>query len=315
MPVLVLLVTLLLLPAMVTAEPLRVFTSVLPLKTFVERVGGEHVVVQSVVQPGFSPHTYEPTPRQLGELADAALYVRTGMPFEEAWLPRFRAANADMQIVDARNGIELRELEYHVHDDGDGHGQDHGHKDDHHAHDDGHGHGHGDDHGHGAHAGNELDPHVWTSPVLVQAMATTILDALVDLDPANAPAYRQNHATLVAELERLDRELRSLLEPLPRREFMVFHPAWGYFAETYGLRQVPIEHEGKEPGARTLARLIAQARDQQIRVVFVQPQFDDRQARRVADAIEGRVIAVDPLAADYADNLRRVATAFAEAMQ
>jgi zinc transport system substrate-binding protein len=194
MPIRVIL-SILLLPSLVLAEPLSVFTSVLPLKTFVERLGGERVAVQSVVQPGFSPHTYEPTPRQLGELSGATLYLRSGLPFEDAWMPRFSSANPDMQVIDARTGIELRDLEHHVHDD-DGHGDGHGHHD-------GHDHGHHNDHGHEekVHAESELDPHVWTNPVLVKRMATTILDALVELDPANAPGYRQNHADFVAELD------------------------------------------------------------------------------------------------------------------
>ena len=115
--------------------------------------------------------------------------------------------------------------------------------------------------------------------------------------------------------EALDRELHALLDPLPNRGFMVFHPAWGYFADSYGLAQVPIEHEGKEPGARALAALIDQANRENIKVVFVQPQFDKRSATQVARAIGGAVVAVDPLAADYVDNLRRVGREFAQALQ
>lgn len=268
------------LPALVGAEPLRVFTSVLPLKTFVEKVGGPHVEVRAMVQAGYDPHTYEPTPQQIVGLTEAVLYVGAGMPFEDAWMARIRSANPDMQILDV--GGDARE------------------------------HGHGDE-GH-THAG-EADPHVWTSPRLAQQMAGLIRDRLSALDPRNGADYAAHHDAFVAELEALDRDIRGLLDPLVHRRFMVFHPAWGYFAEAYGLVQVPIEHEGKEPGARTLAAIIEKARQDKVRVVFVQPQFDRRSATQVARAIDGAVIAVDPLAADYTENLREVARQFAGALR
>jgi zinc transport system substrate-binding protein len=161
----------------------------------------------------------------------------------------------------------------------------------------------------------EQDPHVWTSPPLVRYMAGRIRDKLNELAPDHAADFARNHDALLAELDALDAELHTLLDPLVNRKFMVFHPAWGYFADHYGLIQVPIEHQGKSPGARALAALIEQAKQERIKVVFVQPQFDKRQARQVAQAIGGVVVAVDPLAADYVDNLRRVGQQFAQALQ
>jgi len=260
-------------------EPLLVFTSVVPLKTFVERVGGEHVEVQAMVQPGRSPATYDPTPRQVAALARADLYVRVGVPFEAAWMKRIRSANSGMPVLDAREGIDLRR-----HDGGD----------------DGHGH-------------EELDPHVWTSPPLVKVMAANIRDALIRLDPVHRADYDAGYRTFAAELDALDRAIRGLLADVPRRRFLVYHPAWGYFADTYGLTQVAIEREGKEPGARALAALIDQARREGVGVIFVQPQFNRRSAEQVARTIGGRVEAIDPLAANYEDNLRRVARTIAEA--
>ena len=305
-------------PALGFTEPLRVFASVVPIQTFVEKIGGQHVDARIMVRPGFNPHTYDPTPQQIGALAGTALYVRTGVPFEKAWMERIRSANPGMQVFDARDGIALRVLEAHSHDEP-------GHDAEHHE-ESGHDPAHGteaahDDHDeHEAHAAehnhdHEQDPHVWTSPPLVRHMVDRIRDKLAELDPAHAADFGRNHDAFVAELEALDRELHALLDPLPNRRFMVFHPAWGYFADTYGLTQVPIEREGKEPGARALAALIDQAKADKIRVVFVQPQFDKRQARQVAQAIGGAVISVDPLAADYLDNLRRVGREFAKALQ
>ena len=98
------------------------------------------------------------------------------------------------------------------------------------------------------------------------------------------------------------------------RKFLVFHPAWGYFADRYGLEQVAIEYQGKEPGAKAVARIISMAQKEGISVIFVQPQFDQRLARQIADSIEGQVIVVDPLSSNYINNMRAVARQFGKAM-
>ncbi|MEA3277787.1 MAG: zinc ABC transporter substrate-binding protein [Pseudomonadota bacterium] len=270
-------------------EVLRVFVSVPPQQTFVERIGGERVQVRTMVQPGHSPATYDPSPRQVAELAKADLYVRTGVPFEDAWMTRIRAANPDLRMLDVRKGIPLRELS--ASDQGDVAG------------------GSEAIHVHG----EEKDPHIWTSPPLVKIMARNIRDTLSELDPTGGHDYAANYAAFAAELDALDRDIREQLAHLPARRFMVFHPAWGYFADTYGLTQVPIETEGKEPGPRTLAALIEQAKREGVKVVFVQPQFDEKSAQQVARAIGGRVEFIDPLSPDYVQNLRRVTRLIAQA--
>ncbi|MCB1800772.1 MAG: zinc ABC transporter substrate-binding protein [Gammaproteobacteria bacterium] len=311
---LLLLLVLLIVQGVGLAEPLRVFASVVPIQAFVEKIGGQHVDARAMVRPGFNPHTYDPTPQQISALSGAALYVRTGVPFEKAWMDRIRSANPEMQVLDARDGIALREMEAHSHDEP-GHHTEHAERTAHGGVNGGH-ESH-DDHGkHEGHAGeHEQDAHVWVSPPLVRQMIGRIRDKLAEMAPEHAAEFARNHDAFIAELEALDLELHALLDPLSNRRFMVFHPAWGYFADTYRLVQVPIEDQGKQPGARALAALIDQAKGDRIKVVFVQPQFDKRQARRVAQAIGGAVIAVDPLAADYVDNLRRVGREFAQALQ
>jgi zinc transport system substrate-binding protein len=296
------------------AAPLSVFVSVLPLQTFVEKVGGDRVETRVMVQPGHSPATYDPSPQQVAALAEADLYLRVGVPFENAWMKRIRAANPDMPVLDLRDGLTLRPLEAHVHEDGLVHGgeagddQDHGHE---HDNDNDNDNEHSDLDG--SDPRRSMDAHIWTSPPLVRQMASAIRDMLTRLDPDGAAVYAERQAAFDAELAALDRDLEAILSGLERRSFLVYHPAWGYFADTYDLTQVPIEHEGKMPGARRLTALIEQARAADTRVIFVQPQFDRRAAARVAQAIGGRVETVDPLAADYADNLRRVAQLIVEA--
>ena len=263
--------------------PLEVFVSILPEKHFVERVGGSRVAVSVMVGPGRSPETYEPTPAQLSRLSRARIYFSIGVDFEGVWMKRVAAANPRMRIVDLRRGITLRRIEPPPEAP--------------------------------AGEGGLPDPHVWTSPPLVKIMAATIRDALSELDPENRREYGGNYEALAADLDRLDRDIRASLKGIRTRSFMVFHPAWGYFADTYGLKQIPIEAEGKEPSARTLARVIATGRSERVKVIFVQAQFSRRTAETIAQAIGARVIAVDPLAEDYDANLRSAASRFAEAMR
>ncbi|WP_296696286.1 metal ABC transporter solute-binding protein, Zn/Mn family [Thiocapsa sp. UBA6158] len=265
------------------ADPLTVFVSVAPQETFVSRIGGEHVRVQALVKAGQDPHAYEPTARQVAALADADLYVRVGIGFEEAWMPRLLAANPSMRLLDARDGIAVRPEDA--------------------------GHDHGDhDHDHDA-----IDPHVWTSPARVRIMAARIREALADLAPAYAADFAAGYEGFVADLDALDAAICARLDGVEKRRFMVYHPAWGYFAEDYGLEQVAIEREGKEPGARALTAMIEQARRDGIRVIFVQPQLNPAAAEQVAQAIGGQVAVIDPLSGDYFANLRRVADLIAGA--
>lgn len=293
------LIFLLLISASSWAEPLRVFVSVLPQKTFVEKLGGDHVEVRAMVQPGYSPATYDPTPQQISALAKTALYVRIGVPFERAWMKRIRSTNPDMQVLDARQGIQLPIIHRH--------GQAYeNNKDEHHRSNQGR---------EGLHDESERDPHIWTSPPLVKRMGKTIRDTLSALDPANEQDYARNYDAFADELDALDRDIRALLGGVTNRKFMVFHPAWSYFADTYGMIQVSVEKEGKEPGPRSLAALIEQAKRDNVKVILVQPQFHRKSAQQVAHAIGGRVVAIDPLSADYADNLRRVTQQIAAAVQ
>lgn len=265
------------LPASAYAGPLRIFTSVLPIKTLTEQIGGQHVVVQALVRPGFDPHTYEPTPQQVVALSQANLYIRVGMPFEQTWVPRIRSANQQMQFLDAQPLVSTHAHQHDIH----------------------------------AHAS---DPHAWTSPVAAQQMALRIRDKLIALAPQYTSTFRQNHANLAQALGDLHDFISQRLAPFSGQKFLVFHPAWGHFAETYQLHQIAIQQEGKEPGIRTLANSIQQAIQADIRIIFAQPQFDQRLAAQVAKAIGGKVVLVDPLAADYSNNLRQVAENLARAL-
>lgn len=279
-----LLVLMLLLSSSIVAdERLKVAVSIVPQKNLVQQIGGGLVDVQLVVQPGQSPATYEPTPRQMADFSQADLYYRIGVPFEHVWMERIQSAYPDMSILDARAGIKLRAMD----------------EEDHH------------DHGH-AHDEDGLDPHIWLSPPLIKIMAQRLKDRLIELLPKHRDVLVNNHAEFAESLDKLDADIRAILSGTESKKFMVYHPSWGYFADTYGLQQIPIESEGKEPGAKALAHLIEEAKHNHIGAIFVQKQFSQDQAKAVASAVGTKVVAIDPLSADYPENLRDVAKALAD---
>ena len=270
------------------ARPLRAFVSILPQKFFVEKIGGDLVDVAVMVEPGANPHTYEPKPKQMVALAKTSVYFAIGVPFETVWLAKIAGTNPNMLVVHTEAGIPKIPMKVH-HDEGSP--REHGH------------------------AGIK-DPHVWLSPPLVMILAGNILEALLRLDPAHGAVYEKNHTSFMKELVGLDEEIRAALRGKGKNvEFMVFHPAWGYFAQTYGLEQVPVEIEGKEPKPAELQYLIQYARERGIKVVFVQPQFSSLAAQAIAKSIGGQIVFVDPLAADWATNLRQVALKFKAALK
>jgi zinc transport system substrate-binding protein len=262
-------------PVSSPADTMQVFVSVLPQKFFAERVGGGRVSVSVMVGPGQSPATYEPTPKQMSRLEDSLIYFRIGVPFEKVWMDRVAEANPGMKIVDTGEQVTARRP--------------------------------GDR--------EEIDPHVWTSPLLADHVARTMKDAFAAADPDHRVEYEQNYRLLAADLRRLDIDIRAILGPLEQRRFMVFHPSWGYFADTYGLEQIAIEKHGTEPGAKHLAEVIETARSGKLRVIFVQEQFSRRNAEAVARETGAKIVVVNPLAEDYIANLKSVATLFAEAMR
>jgi zinc transport system substrate-binding protein len=160
-----------------------------------------------------------------------------------------------------------------------------------------------------------LDPHIWLSPPLARIVAMNIRDAFIREDPGHASAYRARYLKLSRKMNALDSELLSLFEKSKGSVFLVYHPSWGYFAATYGLRQVPIEPEGKQPSPKELSRLIQFARDRSIGTIFVQPQFSEKAARTIASSLDADIVALDPLAEDWLDNLSRVGERIAEALR
>ena len=266
-----------------SATKLKVVVTVCPQAEFVENIGGDKVDVTVMVPPGASPHTYEPTPGQMEELSRAKMYVEvgSGVEFELVWMDKLNAANRNMVVVDCSKGIELQQMMAGDEDEPAG----------------------------------SIDPHIWMSPRNARIMVQNIAGGLIQVDPDNCAYYEQNRDAYLQELAQLDQDISEGLSRVENRVFMVYHPAFGYFARDYDLIMLPIEAEGKEPTPAGLAHLIEQAREFNIKVIFASPQFNPQSAKVIADAIDGRVVFIDPLARDYLTNLRVLLGELVQAME
>jgi zinc transport system substrate-binding protein len=269
---------------------MKVLVSISPQAFLAERIGGDRITVDVLVPPGQSPATYVVNARQMARISDAAVWFRTGVPFENALVPKLADVVSGLRIVDTREGIVLRDM-FGGHDHGSEHGE--------HAH---------------AHEPGGKDPHIWLDPRNASKQAETMTRVLCELDPAGAADFRANLARLQQDLNALHARLSEALKPVAGKTFMVFHPSFGYFADAYGLKQEPIEIQGKTPTARQLAAIIERAREEGVKVIFVQPQFSRKSAQIVAQAVGGAVVPIDPLARDYITNLERMASAVVEGL-
>jgi zinc transport system substrate-binding protein len=259
------------------AAPLRVMVTVPPQRAFVERIGGDRVAVEVMVPPGADPHTYEPRPAARAALEKAQVYFALGDAFEGIWLERVARERHGPRIVRTDLGIPKIGAAGH---DGDSGG----------------------------------DPHIWLAPSLVKIQARHIRDGLAAIDPQGSALYAANYQGFARDLDRLDGDLNALFKDLPQREFVVFHPAWTYFAAAYGLTQVAVEVEGKNPTPAQMQRLLERMRERRIRVIFAQPQRSQRMAETVAASVGARVVVADDLSADWEPNLRAVAAELRRAL-
>ncbi|WP_041070019.1 metal ABC transporter solute-binding protein, Zn/Mn family [Thiolapillus brandeum] len=244
-----------------------VFVSVLPQKAIVQALAGDALQVEAMVGKGFNPATYQPSPRQIARLSRASLYIRAGVPFEQSWLPRFRSTNPSMIVLDMRHGLDL--LEDHEH-------------------------------------GQESDPHIWTDPLLVKAHARILAGELARHFPALEGTLEHNYRKLASRLDALNTELETRLAPLRGHAFLVYHPAWSYFAHRYGLHQMAVEAHGKEPNSRSLTELIHQARKAGIHTIITQPQHSVATAKVLARELNAKLVPIDPLSEDIFTSLRHL---------
>jgi zinc transport system substrate-binding protein len=232
-----------------------------------------------MIPPGANPHTYEPTPQQLAKLSTADLYIKIGtaVEFELVWMDKLVALNSQMVVCDSSQGIELLAVTGHYRKSAVYH--------------------------------QGYDPHIWLSPLNAAVMVSNISSALSQFDSTNADFYRSNAQSYIQRLYQLHRQIKDMLLERKGEAFIVFHPAWAYFAAEYGLTEIPIENDAKEPNARQLLNLIKEAKERGIRTVFVSPQFNKKSAEVIAREIQAEVVILDPLGVPYIENILKAAKA------
>jgi len=252
--------------------------SILPQKTFLKAIGGDKVNIALMVKPGNSPHTYEPKPSQMIDISKADIYFSIGIQFEEAWLPKFATQNKNMKIVNIGKSVKRIAMAEHHHD-----------EDVHEEH-------------------NSLDPHIWTSPNNVKIIAKNILTHLVEIDKNNKKYYEKNYDIFINSVNNTNTKIKEILNETNKgTKFMVFHPAWGYFAKQYSLVQVPIEIEGKKPKPRDIIKLIKDAKKQNIKAILTAPEFSDKLAKQIAKELNIPIIKISPLNPKWSNNLINLA--------
>jgi zinc transport system substrate-binding protein len=261
-----------------------VIVSVAPHKFFVEKIAGNTIKVGLMVPAGASSHTYEPTPRQMLQTSTADLWFQIGESFEPRASKALKSHNPNLKLVDLRKGVRLISSDSHQHN---------------------HSHAHGCSHP------DCQDMHFWLSAREGKAQAKTIAEALIALYPENKALYEKNLQAFIAELEALDQEISSTLQNLNNRTILVSHPAYAYFARDYNLRQLSIEFEGRDPTPQQLTRLIQEARQAGAKTIFIQPQYNNKGAKLIANQLGARIVELDPYSERYEDVMRQIAQSFA----
>ena len=252
-----------------------VTVSILPQKTFVEKIGGDDFKINVLVPPGASPAAYTLLPSQLKEIARSEVWFRIGyIGFEQSWKDKIKQANKEMKVVDVSEGLDLI-------------------------------YGEKEQHGDHVHIGG-VDPHIWLSPSLVKQMAKKIANALSGLKPENSTEYQANYMEFVKEIDQLDVKIRNTLKDYKGSEFITFHPSLSYYAREYGLVQHSLESGGKEPTPQHLREVVDLAKENNIQVIFIQSEFDRDHARVFAEEVDGEVVEVRPLDPHWAENLMEI---------
>ncbi|WP_373897356.1 metal ABC transporter solute-binding protein, Zn/Mn family [Haloimpatiens sp. FM7315] len=257
-------------------DKLTVAVSIVPEETFVKKVAGDLVNVVTLVPKGKSPENSQPTPEILEAFSSAKSYFTIGVPTEaSSILPKVKSMNENVKIIDLFSTVQNT---YKPRKFGE----------------------------------NSMDPHIWLSPKRAKIMVEAIKDDLSSLDPKNKKIYENNASNYIKSLDDLDIYVKNTLKNMKNRNFIVYHPAFGYFAEDYNLNMVALEKEGKEASPKDMEKVIDFAKKEDLKVVFYQDEVDSKQSTAFAESIKGKSKELSPLASNYIENIKSMAKAIAE---
>lgn len=257
-----------------------IYVSIAPLKYVVEQIADSATRIEVLVPETSSPESFEPTIQQVRDLANASVYVTTGLlDFERALAAKIPEIAPKTATVNLSEGIEVLEGSC--------------------------GHNHETDASHGGHG---ADPHIWLSPRIVAGMGQQIARQLGELHPESAAMYDNRAKLLAQRIDSLDRHIRQQLSHVKRRSFAIGHTSLSYYARDYGLEQIAVEVDGKEPSVKAMKALIDTLQQRGIRSVFYQLQTSDAAARTIARELpDGRAVVFDPMAEAWMENMYRLA--------
>ena len=254
--------------------------SIVPQKVFVQKIAGDSFDINILVPPGTSPETGSLLPSQLKDVVNSDIWFRIGLlEIEHSWQDKIVQANTKMKVVDLSEGLDLiiepNEYGGKVHEGG-------------------------------------IDPHTWLSPALVKQMAKKIADELIIMNPEKANEYNLNYIKFADEIDKLDIDIKESLREYQGKKLIVFHPCLSYFARDYGLTQYSLEAGGKEPTPQHMAEVVRTAKAENIKVIYIQSDFDQNHAYVFAEEIKGKVIVLDPLSYEWEENMRLMTQLFVE---
>ncbi len=260
-------------------EPQIVTVTIQPQKYFAEKIAGDRFVVNCIVPPGSNPEAYDPSPSRLVNLGKSVAYFKIGhIGFELAWMNKLEQNNPSMKVFDTSAGIDFLT----------------------------------GTHDHGPHRHLDADPHTWSSPKNVKIIARNMYDAFVQIDPKGKEIYLENYHALLDEISQVDSIITERLDSVSGRMFAIYHPALSYLARDYNLHQLSLESNGKELSALSLKKAVDIARENEVKIIFIQQEFDIKQAETFAAEIGAKVISINPLSYNWSEELLHITHAIAE---
>ncbi|WP_270990677.1 metal ABC transporter solute-binding protein, Zn/Mn family [Campylobacter upsaliensis] len=265
------------------AKPV-VSVSIAPQEFFVKKIAGDSVEINTLLPQNSDEHTFEFKASHLSKLEKSDLYFTMGLEFEKVFLDKFKRNFPNLSIVNTQKNIHFLEFE-----------EEHEHHDHDHDHD------------------HAKDIHTWLDPILVKTLATNIATALKEKYPQNAKMYENNLQNFHKELESLNSQIDEELKGVKNRKFIVYHPSWAYFAKRYHLEQIPVEIAGKEPKISDLKRIIKKAKEENIKVIFVQPGFPENAARVLAKECNAKITMINHLSKEWDKELLETTKALKKA--
>jgi len=273
---------------------LQVYTTVYPLQYFAEQIGGEYINVETIYPPGSDEHTFEPSQKDMMALADADLFLYVGLGLEGFVDKASKTLeNEDVKLVPVGEELHLEEA---------GH-EDEAAAEDHDIHEEGSqdGHGHGD-----------VDPHVWLDPIYANELALVIKNQLAEQMPEQKETFEKNYSELSGRLKALDVQFTEVVDSAKRKEIIVAHSAYSYWEKRYGIDQISISglSTTNEPSQKELQKLIAHAKDEKIKYVLKEQNFESKLAKMVQEELDAKSMTLHNLAVLTDENIKNNDTYF-----